>query len=105
MYDYEEGCYGDGSFGPDHCMIKCIEIALDNNYPMDRDDTLLFDKLCEYHNSDPVHRVELSDDEHLILSGLEDDAIDYLNEHYSDDTHYWGYENGDFGYWRIDDEE
>jgi hypothetical protein len=42
------------------------------------------------------------DDIFATLACIEDEAIDYLNEHCSDDTHYWGYENGDFGYWEIE---
>jgi hypothetical protein len=103
MSNYEEGCYGDGSFGPDHCMIKCIEIALSEDYPIDKDDYLLFGRLCEYHNSDPLSREELTDDERLSLDGLENDCIEYLDYYRSDDDHYWGYENGDFGYWRVDE--
>jgi hypothetical protein len=97
---YEPGCYGDCSFGPHHTMKKVFEISFDEefDYHLDKEDYALVTRFM---------RGEIGEDEEDIystLSCIEDEAIDYLNEHCSDDTHYWGYETGDFGYWEIDEE-
>jgi hypothetical protein len=89
---YGPGCYGDGSFGSDHTMTKVFEIATIEGW---RPDIGL---------DDIIMLAEDSDNTFEYIQCLEDEAIDYLNEHCSDDTHYWGYENGDFGYWEIDEE-
>lgn len=83
MTDYEEGCYGDGSFGPDHVAQKVFDIATSEGW----------DSRFELEG--------LTDIE--ILVDLENEAIEYLNDHCSDEDHYWGYENGGFGYWRIEE--
>ncbi len=89
---YEPGCYGDGSFGPDHTMKKVIEIAMCEGYP-EQEDKEILDSWLSGDMLDP--------DELYIMECIENDAIDYLNEHCSDDSHYWGYEEGSFGYWEI----
>ena len=83
MTDYEEGCYGDGSFGADHVAQKVFDIATGEGW----DSRFELEGLCDME----------------ILVDLENEAIEYLNDHCSDDDHYWGYENGDFGYWRIEE--
>jgi hypothetical protein len=89
---YELGCYGDGSFGPDHTRVKVFEIATIEGWQPDigLDDIIML--------------AEDSDNIFEYIQGLEDEAIDYLNEHCSDDSHYWGYEDGDFGYWESEEE-
>jgi hypothetical protein len=80
--NYEVGCYGDGSFGPDHTRGKVFDIALNEGWqPIDMLQSCF---------------ITLQD-----LQELEGEAIDYLNEHCSDDSHYWGYEDGDFGYFEV----
>jgi hypothetical protein len=97
---YQPGCYGDGSFGYDHTMTKVFEISFDEefDYHLDKEDYALVTRFM---------RGEVGEDEEDIystLSCIEGDAIDYLNEHCSDEAHYWGYKNWDFGYWEIDEE-
>lgn len=95
---YQPGCYGDGSFGPDHTMKKCISLALDAGYTEQEDKDIL-ERWLSGDMLDP--------DELYIMECIEDDCIDYLdylNEHCSDEGFYWGYETGGFGYWEIDEE-
>ena len=88
---YELGCYGDGSFGPYHTMRKVFEIALSEGWPVE---------------ITPFDLMDISRDDNLVetINELENNAIDYLNEHCADEDHYWGYDQGDFGYWEIDEE-
>src|SRR5574343_1967277 len=101
MYDYEEGCYGDGFFGSDHCTRRVLDIALSEGWgnllDKEEDDILI----RFYFNREEITQF----DEIEILRYVEDCALEFLNNDRSDDTHYWGYEHGDFGYWRINDEE
>lgn len=104
MTAYEEGCYGDGSFGPDHCTRKVFDIALSEGWPVGGERCILF--VDNFPDKDFING-NLSDEDiamySIYLQELENEAIDYLNDHCSDDTHYWGYENGDFGYWEIEE--
>lgn len=51
-----------------------------------------------------THEEERTPDHEFYLEAWED-AENWLNSHYSDDAHYWGStENGDFGYWLIEEE-
>ena len=88
---YQPGCYGDGSFGPYHTMRKVFEIALSEGWPVE---------------ITPFDLMDISRDDNLVetINELENNAIDYLNEHCADEDHYWGYENGDFGYWEREEE-
>ena len=100
MSDYEEGCYGDGSFGPDHTRRKVFDIALDEGWgnQMDYEENSIFERFY-------IDREDITSLEDIeILDYVEECAIEFLNRQHSDDTHYWGYENGDFGYWRIEDD-
>ena len=100
---YEPGCYGDCSFGYDHTRRKVFEIALSDGWdPME--DRPIVDRFINLHCWDPIAPDNMMDDAMVCLEEIEDEAIDYLNEHCSDDTHYWGYENGDFGYWECEEE-
>jgi hypothetical protein len=90
---YEPGCYGDGLFGPEHTRKKVFEVALSTGW------------VPEISIDDILMLAEDSDNIFAYIQGLEDEAIDYLNEHCSDDGFYWGYYIGDFGYWRVDENE
>ena len=100
---YEPGCYGDCSFGYDHPMTKVFEISFDEgfDYHLDKEDYALVTRFMR-------GEIDLGEywGDHLYstLSCIEDEAIDYLNEHCSDDTHYWGYDDGVFGYWECEEE-
>lgn len=101
MSDYEEGCYGDGSFGPDHTRRRVFEIALSENWgnQMDKEENEVF--IRYWVDKEEIIRFEDIE----MLDYIEECAVEYLNRDHSDDDHYWGYEHGDFGYWRINDEE
>ena len=90
---YEPGCYGDGSFGATHTMKKCISLALSEGYTEDEDKDIL-ERWLLGDMLDP--------DELYIMECIESDCIDYLNEHCSTEGFYWGYEEGDFGYWSFE---
>ncbi len=94
MSDYEEGCYGDGSLGCDHCTSIIFDLAQDEGYEGSPGDREIIDQFNRGIDIDQE-----------TLFEIEEGCIDHLNEYCSDDHHYWGYENGDFGYWRINDEE
>jgi hypothetical protein len=98
---YQPGRYGDGSFGPHHTMKKVFEISFDEGFEdhLSKEDYALVSRFLELGRV-----IDDEDDIFATLTCIEDEAIDYLNEHCSDDTHYWGYETGDFGYWEIDEE-
>jgi len=96
MIDCDEGCYGDGSLGFNHTAKDVFKLAMSEGWRETED----LDILNRFIDGDM-----LDDEEFYTLTCIEDDAIDYLNDNCSDEDHYWGYENGDFGYWRINDEE
>ena len=104
---YQPGCYGDGSFGPDHSTYIVFKLAENEGWTPDLDEEerrvydYFFNAVKGNIISDDVY---LTEDEEPIIESLEYEAIDYLNEHCSDDTHYWGYEDGDFGYWECEEE-
>lgn len=104
---YELGCYGDGSFGSDHCTYIVFKLAESEGWEpsLSDEERTLYDYFFNAVKDNSVCDIAyLTDDEWPIIESLENEAIDYLNEHCSDDTHYWGYENGDFGYWECEEE-
>ena len=108
MSDYEEGCYGDGSFGADHCTCIVFEIAESEGWQpkLNKEEQIAYDRFFEAINENTVSdNAYLDIDSEIIIEELEEEAIDYLNDNCSDDNHYWGYENGDFGYWRIEEND
>lgn len=102
---YELGCYGDGSFGPDHTRRRAFDTALNEGWVPSEHDKKIVDNDISYldfwRNMGDIDMLQSCV---ITLQELEDEAIDYLNERCADDSHYWGYENGDFGYWEIDEE-
>ena len=104
---YEPGCYGDGSFGPDHCTYIVFKLAESDGWTpeLDEEEKRVYDHFFDAVNSNPISdNAYLTEDEMPIIESLEDEAIDYLNEHCSDDSHCWGYDQGDFGYWECEEE-
>lgn len=101
MSDYEEGCYGDGSFGPDHVTRRVLETALSEGWgnQMDAEEDEVFERF--YSKGEEITQF----DEVEILRYIEDCALEFLNRQCCDENHCWGYDQGDFGYWRIDNEE
>jgi len=95
MPKYEEGCYADGSCGPDHCTRKVFDIAENEGWrnQLDREEYRVYLKFLENET--------LSEDQYEILQYIEECALEFLNDDCSDEGYYWGYENGNFGYWRI----
>jgi hypothetical protein len=102
---YELGCYGDGSFGPDHTRRKVFDIALNEGWQPPEHDKEIVDNDISYldfwHNRGDIDMLQSCFITLQDLQELEGEAIDYLNEHCSDDSHYWGYEDGDFGYFEV----
>ena len=102
---YEPGCYGDGSFGPDHTRRRVFDTALNEGWQPPENDREIVDNDVSYldfwHNRGDIDMLQSCV---ITLQELEDEAIDYLNERCADDSHYWGYENGDFGYWEREEE-
>ena len=99
---YELGCYGDGSFGPDHTRRRAFDTALNEGWEPSEHDKKIVDNDISYldfwRNMGDIDMLQSCV---ITLQELEDEAIDYLNEHCSDEDHYWGYDQGDFGYWEI----
>lgn len=96
---YDPGCYGDGFLGDDHCCKKLFDIAkaegwYDKLEPNEK--AFLFD----FPPQDYSEYTEEDLDMHsLYIESLVQNAIDYLNEHCSEEGFLWGFEDGDFGYW------
>ncbi len=91
---YEPGCYGDATFGSNHVSEKVFAIAADEGWNPIGDEWLL----------DSIFDGKIGSIPPEVISELEYDAIDYLNEHCSDSLHHWAYLNGDFGYWEMWDD-
>ena len=81
----QTGCYGDGALGHQHCRE-----SLASEYAMlDTPDQEVIASLHEPMPDDAW-------DEHEALAGL-NDSLDNV-------TLYWGFQDGDFGLWPIEEE-
>lgn len=92
---YVEGHWG--QYGP----ARVVEIAIDYGFT-DDDLFLASEKMA---TMGPSSLPPLSADAEDRLSELCDRAEVWLNEFVSDDNHHWMWEDGEFGYWTIEDEE
>ena len=90
----ELGCYGDGSLGHQHTRERCAEMILDVASGLDGD--------YYYEGIALVSQLRgpMSDD-----ASEEDEACGWLTDHCSQANAWWGWQDGDFGLWAIEDSE
>ena len=97
----EPGCYFDAAFGFDFNAHRILEFALSLGFEAEDEDleefaTLQNPAMCGPANMD-------------IIVFVLDDIEEYLNENARaeelEDTHYWGFQDGDFGLWAIEEED
>ena len=100
--DFEPGCYFDASFGFDFNAHRILEFALNLGYEAKEEDLEEFAIL----QNEPGYGEQADLD---IIVGVLDDIEEYLNENKRagklEDTHYWGFRDGDFGLWAIEEED
>jgi len=91
----EEGVYGDGSFGLVHVYERVFETAYELGWSPSPEDMELIES---YPRDWEKYSQEENEEYNMIIDELIESAVDYLNSDHSDSDHYWGFENGDFGF-------
>ena len=80
----ETGCYGDGALGHQHCRERLAEIL---------------EGIADSHPDIVVSlRSDMPDD-----ARDEDEALSLLNAALPNDSTWWGFQDGDFGLWPIEE--
>jgi hypothetical protein len=86
---YDPGCYGDSVYGAEHITLRIFGLSMENGWLPIGDEWVLDAVIDGKTGSIPPE----------VIQGMEDGAIDFLNENVSEEGYLWGFENGDFGYW------
>ena len=99
----EPGCYFDASFGFDYNAHRIMEFALNLGYDeLEEEDAEEFAIL----QNEPGHGEPADLD---IIVDVLDNVEAWLNAKARgekwENTHYWGFREGDFGLWAIEEED
>ena len=102
LVELEPGCYFDASFGFDYNAHRILEFALNLGFEAEEEDLEEFAIL----QNEPGYGEPADLD---IIVCVLDTIEEYLNENARaeelEDTHYWGFCDGDFGLWAIEEGE
>lgn len=97
---YELGCYGDGAFGHQHTRERCAELLLQvAGAFVARGEAVPQRHWGELYSLVDDLRRAMSDD-----ASEEFAACDWLTEHAPVEGAWWGWQEGDFGLWPVDED-
>lgn len=92
----EPGCYIDSHLGH-YAHAECVKLAIAFGMPIDP-----FADWAIQKYDDCSHESEYPNE---AIHELCDEAEAFLNERQAVDGHYWGWNDGDFGLYPIEDDE
>jgi len=90
----DAGCYVDGARGI-YAIDEQVAIARAHGATITHD--------CEELHAETCFESEFAGCE--WAGDYADKADDYMNTHFPVEGHYWGWNNGDWGLWAIDEED
>lgn len=96
MTDLQPGCYIDGHHGH-YVQPQAIRFAASQGFPLDDGDKFIV-SMYDKHCHEEIYP-------HEIVTEIADKAIEYLNDKHEIPGHCWGWNEGDFGCYPIEDEE
>jgi hypothetical protein len=96
----EPGCYVDSHWGQ-YAAARAIEVAVDNGWHDDEATDLAARHLA---SAGPSSEPGLNDDEFERMMEACSDAENWLNDHHAAEGYAWGWNDGDFGFYALEDE-
>lgn len=97
---WELGCYGDGTFGHQHTRERCGELL--HTRAIELEPSRLHDYREVIFSAGCIKEAlhaDMSDD-----GSEEHEACDWLNSYAAVDGASWGWQDGDFGLWPVEDD-